>query len=185
MRGQYTRRVLLRLAAMAGITMAASGGGAGRGRRCAATTGGRRDTCRRGEPEKHPPGVLTPHPSVETNRNYSQRVVGVCIRVFISGAGAIPRTSGRGYAPSLRDTDYVQKLSLSFQQQNSSHRLRYIGAGIGRNGADSEPSSGGGLSAPSNETISERPVTERWRRELSSPVVTVESTTLPPTLLTP
>ena len=73
----------------------------------------------------------------------------------------------------------------SFPYGHLSDRPPYIGVGIGRNGADSEPSSGGGLSAPSNETISERPVTARWRRELPSPVVTAESTTLPPTLLTP
>ena len=64
----------------------------------------------------------------------------------------------------------------SFPYGHLSDRPPYIGVGIGRNGADSEPSSGGGLSAPSNETISERPVTARWRRELSSPVVTAEST---------
>ena len=73
----------------------------------------------------------------------------------------------------------------SFPYGHLSDRPPYIGVGIGRNGADSEPSSGGGLSAPSNETISERPVTARWRRELPSPVVTAERTTLPPTLLTP
>ena len=73
----------------------------------------------------------------------------------------------------------------SFPHGHLSDRPPYVDVGIGRNGANSEPSSGGGLSAPSNETISERPVTARWRREISSPVVTAERTTLPPTLLTP
>ena len=73
----------------------------------------------------------------------------------------------------------------SFPHGHLSDRPPYVGVGIGRNGADSEPASGGGLPAPSNETISERPVIARWRREISSPVVTAESTTLPPTLLTP
>ena len=56
--------------------------------------------------------------------------------------------------------------------------------GIGRSGADSEPSFGGGLVRPRNAAVSERAVGERTFQKSPCRLLKA-SITIPPTLLTP
>ncbi|ADQ66955.1 hypothetical protein Hbor_13740 [Halogeometricum borinquense DSM 11551] len=78
---------------------------------------------------------------------HAARVGTTFVRLLIRGTGAIPRPSGRGYAPSLWAPVYRSNGRSEFPTRTLIDRPPYRRVGIGRNGADSEPSYGGGLSA--------------------------------------
>jgi len=80
----------------------------------------------------------------------------------IRGAGAILRPEGRGYAPSRRATDFRVTAYLEFPTPTFKWQLPYRCVGIGRNGADFEPSCGDrSRDIVPWTTISERAVGER------------------------
>jgi hypothetical protein len=104
---------------------------------------------------------------------------------FIGCTSAIPRRSRRGYAPSLWETYHHSNTCPSFQRLRLSDRPPYAFVGIGRNGADSEPAFGGGLSARVTRQYPKgRSVNAHSRRVCLCRLLKTR-TTIPPTLPTP
>jgi hypothetical protein len=79
----------------------------------------------------------------------------------------------------------VQTATLSFPQRCLSDRPPYIIVGIGRNGVDSEPSSGGGLSAHVTRQYPKGQSVNAHARSVCPCRLLKARQTIPPTLLTP